>query len=205
MPGFTSIWPLPWPLRPDAPQSPVVTAADLLELLAGHVPDGPRESAALASTRRFLALTEAPFDRAADPTHVTASAIVAGPQGTVLHVHKLSGQWLQPGGHIDADESPAEAARRETLEETGVACHHPVSGPLLLQVDEHTTANEHTHLDLCYLLLTDDVALHPGEGESPSVRWFSWADAGQVADECLASALGRAQRTLALIEPSRTH
>ena len=39
------------------------------------------------------------------PTHVTASGIVVGRRGTVLHRHKRLGIWMQPGGHIDAGES----------------------------------------------------------------------------------------------------
>ena len=51
-----------------------------------------------------------PFDRGADPTHVTASAIVVGDRGVVLHRHRRLHRWLQPGGHIDPGETPAEAA-----------------------------------------------------------------------------------------------
>lgn len=34
--------------------------------------------------------------------------------------HSLAGQWTIPWGHVDAGESPAAAALRETLEEGGV-------------------------------------------------------------------------------------
>ena len=33
-----------------------------------------------------------------------------------------AGLWVFPGGHLEADEAPEDAARREFLEETGYAC-----------------------------------------------------------------------------------
>lgn len=34
--------------------------------------------------------------------------------------HPLWGRWVTPGGHVEADENPAEAAFRELFEETGI-------------------------------------------------------------------------------------
>jgi 8-oxo-dGTP diphosphatase len=53
--------------------------------------------------------------------HFTASAVVLDDAGQVLLVHHNKiGQWLYPGGHVDPDEDPAEAALREVREETGI-------------------------------------------------------------------------------------
>lgn len=42
-------------------------------------------------------------------------------QGKILLVkHKKLGIWLNPGGHIEPDEAPHQAAEREFWEETGV-------------------------------------------------------------------------------------
>ncbi len=38
----------------------------------------------------------------------------------LLMYNKKLGKWLQPGGHIEGDETPIETAIRETFEETGV-------------------------------------------------------------------------------------
>ena len=135
---------------------------------------------------------ERPFDRDAQLTHITASAIVVGCRGTLLHVHRRLSRWLQPGGHIDPGEEPAAAALRETLEETGIAARHPAAGPALLHVDAHA-AIDHLHLDLRYLLEAGDEDPRPAADESPEVRWFSWEEAARVADVSLAAALAAAR------------
>jgi 8-oxo-dGTP pyrophosphatase MutT (NUDIX family) len=150
----------------------------------------PRE---IGSRARFLAELDRladPFDRAADPVHVTGSAIVVGPRGTVLHWHKRVGGWMQPGGHVDAGETPWQAALRETLEETGLPVRHPDGGPQLVHLDVHP-AGPHVHLDLRYLLHGDDVEPSPPPGESQLVRWFSFTEAIAVADPALLDGLRR--------------
>jgi 8-oxo-dGTP pyrophosphatase MutT (NUDIX family) len=147
----------------------------------------------MISRERFLAeldrLTD-PFSRDADPVHVTGSAIVSGPRGTVLHWHKRLGGWLQPGGHVDPGETPWQAAVREAVEETGLPVRHPRTGPLLIHLDAHQ-AGPHYHLDLRYLLLSEDVEPSPPPGESQQVRWFTLAEAIELADVALVDALIR--------------
>jgi 8-oxo-dGTP pyrophosphatase MutT (NUDIX family) len=165
------------------------TTADLQSLVEGHEPSSPREEAAKRRFLAELARLAAPCDEEADPTHVTASGIVVGRRGTVLHLHKRLGIWMQPGGHIDAGETPPEAARREATEELGLAVEHPAAGPLLLHVDVHDAALGHTHLDLRYLLLGADADPLPPPGESPEARWFDWDEAVSMADPALVDAL----------------
>jgi 8-oxo-dGTP pyrophosphatase MutT (NUDIX family) len=52
--------------------------------------------------------------------HFTATTYVVNDGATVLHDHKRLDLWLAPGGHIDRDELPHEAALREVREETGL-------------------------------------------------------------------------------------
>jgi 8-oxo-dGTP pyrophosphatase MutT (NUDIX family) len=149
----------------------------------------------VASRARFLAELDRladPFSRDDDPVHVTGSAIVAGRRGTVLHWHKRMGGWMQPGGHIDPGETPWEAALRETCEETGLPVRHPASGPLLFHLDAHP-AGAHFHLDLRYLLTAADDDPAPPPGESQQVRWFTLAEAMQIADDALIDGLRRLQ------------
>ena len=145
-----------------------------------------------ASIDRFLvevARLDRPFDEHADPVHITAAAIIVGERGTVLHLHKRLGMWLQPGGHVDPDETPWEAALREAWEETGLPVSHPPDGPRFVHVDVHPGPKGHTHLDLRYLIYSPDVDPDPGEDESPFVRWFDWDEAEALADPGLRGAL----------------
>ena len=166
-----------------------VSPEDLRTLVERHRPASPREVAARERFLTELALLPTPCDEHAGPTHVTASGIVVGPRGTVLHLHKRLGVWMQPGGHIDPGESPDEAARREATEELGLAVAHPAGGPLLIHLDVHEAAYGHTHLDLRYLLLGADADPSPPPGESPDARWYDWDEAMAVADPALAGAL----------------
>jgi 8-oxo-dGTP pyrophosphatase MutT (NUDIX family) len=164
-------------------------AVDVRVLVQDHVPTSPRETDAKI---RFLAELDRladPFDEHADPTHVTASAIVVGTRGTVLHLHKRLGRWMQPGGHIDSGETPTDAARRESIEELGLAVTHPASGPRLIHLDVHEAALGHTHLDLRYLLIGPADDPDPPPGESPQARWYDWEEAASMADDALAPAL----------------
>jgi 8-oxo-dGTP pyrophosphatase MutT (NUDIX family) len=169
------------------------STAELRALVAQHEPTSPREAAAKERFEAELGRLPAPCDEHADPTHVTASAVVVGARGTVLHRHKRLGRWMQPGGHIDTGESPDVAARREAMEELGLAVEHPSGGPQLLHLDVHEAALGHTHLDLRYLLIGADGDPQPPPGESPEARWFSWDEAMTAADDALIDALGLAR------------
>jgi 8-oxo-dGTP pyrophosphatase MutT (NUDIX family) len=165
------------------------TTEDLRALVEGHEPTSPREVAARERFLSELARLRAPCDEHAGPIHVTASGIVVGRRGTVLHRHKRLGIWMQPGGHIDPGETPDAAARREATEELGLAVAHPPTGPLLIHVDVHEAALGHTHLDLRYLLVGADEDPHPPPGESPDARWCDWDEALAMADAGLVDAL----------------
>ncbi len=166
----------------------------LRSTLADHRPGDERERRSLVRTRALLDWLRDPFDQHADPTHVTGSAIVLDGDGrTLLHRHKRLGIWLQPGGHLEEGEAPADAAVRETLEETGVDAHHPAGGPRLVHVDVHEGPRGHVHLDLRYLLLADGAGpLRPAAGESPTVAWVDHGTARRRSDASLLAALGAA-------------
>ena len=161
----------------------------LVEEVAGRRPVDGRERRSIARLLAEVRRLAHPCDEHADPTHVTGSAIVVGSRGVVLHRHRRLGLWLQPGGHVDPGETPAEAALREAVEETGLAVHHVAGGPRLVHVDVHPGPRGHTHLDLRYLLEAPDAEPAPPPGESPDVRWFGWDEAVAVADAGLVGAL----------------
>ena len=131
-----------------------------------------------------------PCSRYADPVHVTGSALVVGRRGVLLHRHKVIGRWMQPGGHVEPGEHPAETAAREATEETGVSVRHAHPGPRLFHLDVHC-AGDHVHLDLRYLLVGSDDDPCPPPGESQQVRWCSIEEALALADESLVDAVAR--------------
>ena len=163
--------------------------SDLRDLVRSHRPTSPRETEAKQRMLVELDRLPGPTNEHADPTHFTASALVVGARGTVLHLHKRLGRWMQPGGHIDAGETPPEAARREAVEELGLEVRHPPGGPRLMHIDVHEAALGHTHLDLRYLLIASADDPHPPPGESPEARWYDWDEAAAIADEALNPAL----------------
>jgi 8-oxo-dGTP pyrophosphatase MutT (NUDIX family) len=174
----------------DDPGSP----AQLRRLVAVHGPADCREA---SSKERFLAeidRLERPCDETADLVHVTASALVVGRRGTVLHLHRRLGRWMQPGGHVDPGESTSAAALRESQEETGLSLAHPPGGPMLVHLDVHRAAQGHTHLDLRYLLVGPEADPDPPPGESPDARWYSWEEAEATADEALVGGLRAAHQ-----------
>lgn len=126
--------------------------------------------------------------------HFTATGYVVNPPRTrmLLIHHRKLGFWLPPGGHLDPNELPHEAALREVLEETGVHARlvplgEPVpisTGPgvvelpqpwvmLQEQIPATTRQPAHVHLDLCYLLEADDQAgLLAQDIEVSAARWW---------------------------------
>ncbi len=59
-----------------------------------------------------------------EPIHPepTVGVLIFNPRGELLLVqtHKWHGRYVVPGGHIEPGEAAAEAARRESKEETGL-------------------------------------------------------------------------------------
>ncbi|HRE03250.1 MAG TPA: NUDIX domain-containing protein [Ilumatobacteraceae bacterium] len=162
-------------------------AGDVRAAVAARVPLDERERRSIDAFLAHFDALSSPFDEDADPVHVTASAIVIGARGVVLHKHKRLGLWLQPGGHIDAGELPWDAAVREAQEETGLAIEH--ADQRLAHVDVHPGPRGHTHLDLRYVITAADADPAPPPGESQEVRWFGWDEAIAIADDGLRGAL----------------
>lgn len=169
----------------------------VFDFFQSHTPIDAREAESIAEFLNVIPTLSDPCNEEDGLVHVTASAIVVSDAGdkVALHLHKRLNLWLQPGGHIDAGESPAEASLREAMEETGLPVRHERDGGVLFHLDVHPGPKGHTHHDLRYLLRAPDVPLRPGEGESPEARWFTWDEAFAIADAGLLGAL-KASQTL---------
>lgn len=152
----------------------------------------PLDDRGVVSQSRLVELLKsspAPFSREAGPDHITASAVVLSSAGVLLHKHKLSGLWFGPGGHVDGDEWPWEAAQRETLEETGIHVWSPFSEPTALHLDVHDTVNGHVHYDIRYLFVAKPDTPNPPPGESQEVAWFDEESAAVTTDFSYQTAL----------------
>lgn len=159
--------------------------ARLESLVARYLAEvaGPRER--LALLRWQMAERHALERRETMPGHVTTSAFVLSPdQARLLLIdHVVIGRWLQPGGHFEPAATFHQSARREAVEETGIAglALHPwhAGGDLPFAIDSHEVPgnprrNEppHIHHDLQYLFLADPaLPLAAQEEEVHAAAW----------------------------------
>lgn len=98
----------------------------------------------------------------------TATVYIFHEFKVLLHLHPKLGKWLPPGGHLEPNETPPEAAVREVLEETGleiefieqenlkIDAYNGVSFErpflcLLENIPEHKEKPAHQHMDFIYL------------------------------------------------------
>lgn len=158
------------------------------ELAALHL-TGPGQAELLAAYREQLAahpgadpagsFEGSALHRDGPAAHLTASALVLSASGdrALLLLHRKAGAWLQPGGHLEADDaSLVAAALREASEETGLG---PVLRPAPGLVDLHhhglgaAFGRCREHLDVAFVLTAPDGAEPVVSAESEHVAWFA--------------------------------
>lgn len=119
----------------------------------------------------------------------TASVYIIEEQKVLLIYHRKLGKWLPPGGHVEDNETPPEAARREALEETGWEIElipqentwlnywnaASFERPYLCLLEEIPAYKEHPahqHMDFVYIArpIKCISTLVPQE----QMRWFAW-------------------------------
>jgi 8-oxo-dGTP diphosphatase len=87
-------------------------------------------------------------------------------------VEPFKGHWDIPGGFLNSNEHPAEAARREMLEETGLAV--VPTEVLGFYMDVYGEEEFHT-LNICYLARPTDGEARAGS-DAVRLRWFPLDD-----------------------------
>lgn len=180
---------------------------DLARALEEHAPADSRESESLDRIRRFLASDGDPFARENPDGHVTASAVVARPDGSAFLVvyHRKLSRWLQPGGHTeDEDASAFDAALREAREETGISRFETPLGKAIFDVDVHAIPAHrrdpaHHHFDVRFLVTAaGEPDTDAAEDPSRPMRWITLEEARAAGvDPSLARALEKAHAILA--------
>jgi len=137
-----------------------------------------------------------PTRAAQEPGQITrdfaATTFVVHEQRTLLLHHRKLGRWLPPGGHIDPNELPDQAAIREVREESGLEVELLAQGSALGEVRMlpqpycillETIGPGHQHIDLIYFARVCGGSLAHAEREAREARWFSW---GELADLTIA-------------------
>jgi 8-oxo-dGTP pyrophosphatase MutT (NUDIX family) len=129
--------------------------------------------------------------------HLTGSACVFDlNRGAVLLIeHKASGWHQLPGGHVDEDETAAEACLREVYEETGVTAElwqphtYDIPGavwhPTPFMVCEfwappkpHKGEPEHAHIDELFIAVADSTA--PLTAQLAEVGCAVWVEVDEL-------------------------
>lgn len=151
--------------------------SDAAGVLGGWDHPEPQQRALRDAYLAFLREHPDAMSRECRVGHLTASALVMDEHRArvLLTLHPKVGRWLQLGGHVEAgDASLREAARRETIEEGGIADVTISATPLRL--DRHPVpcgGAMSEHLDVQYLALVAADAQEVMSDESDDLRWFA--------------------------------
>ncbi|MBO9325982.1 MAG: NUDIX hydrolase [Roseiflexus sp.] len=124
----------------------------------------------------------------------TATTFVVHERRTLLLLHRKLNMWLPPGGHIDPNELPDEAAIREVREEAGLEVELLTTGSMLGNVRVlpqpycillEDIAPGHQHIDLIYFARVRGGVLSPSERETRAARWVTWEelDAPDISED----------------------
>lgn len=119
-----------------------------------------------------------------------ATTYIIDEERVLLVFHKKLKKWLPPGGHLDPNETPAEGARREAFEETGLEIEfikqenvwverwnaNSFERPYLCLVEEVPAFNDipaHQHIDFIYLAKPCGGQEKQNHIETDGLRWFT--------------------------------
>ena len=130
----------------------------------------------------------------------TATTYIIDDEKVLLIFHKKLRKWLPPGGHLDPNETPAEGARREAREETGLEIEFILQENvwvkrwnassferpymcLLEEIPAFGNQPEHQHIDFIYLARPVGGVAMQNHEETDGIRWFSLEDVENLSPD----------------------
>lgn len=116
----------------------------------------------------------------------SVNVVVENDEGGILMIRRTdNGNWALPGGAIDLGESVAQAAIRETKEETGIDCE--ITGLIGIYSDPkhliHYTSNGETRQEFSILLCARRVGGHTRVSDETSV--VEWTPKSQILEKLM--------------------
>jgi ADP-ribose pyrophosphatase YjhB (NUDIX family) len=133
-----------------------------------------------ARVNRRIDFYDDPEAPAANSLVPSVNVVVTNAVSDILLIRRTdNGNWAVPGGAIDLGESVAQAAVRETLEETGIECE--ISGIVGIYSDpRHVilyTSNGEVRQEFSIVLTARALGGQPTpSSESSEVRWVPVAE-----------------------------
>jgi 8-oxo-dGTP pyrophosphatase MutT (NUDIX family) len=161
-----------------APQDTSGRVDVLRQQLQQHTPACDEETVYRARMLELLGSTGDPLSRNHfEPGHFTASGFVLSPDGksVLLILHKKLERWLQPGGHVDPEDSDLfTAACREIREEVGIE-GVSLEQPGVFDVDIHPiparkAEPDHEHFDVRFLMRAQTTEITRND-ETHDAKW----------------------------------
>ncbi|MEG0826033.1 MAG: NUDIX hydrolase [Bacilli bacterium] len=115
--------------------------------------------------------------------HFCASVFVINPANKkiLLVHHKTFNRWVQPGGHIEENETPEETALREVYEETGlkvqlIGQRFPREDDFIrpLGIQKNRGKQGDVHIDIIYAAIPiNEIDINNKDDEIDKAKWFS--------------------------------
>lgn len=138
-------------------------------------------------------MSTGPLSRARVTRDFTVAVFVVQEAQVLLHLHQKLGKWLPPGGHIEPDELPDEAAAREVEEESGLSITligarglptdypgQPVQLVVPAGVQLEQISPGHEHIDLVYFARLREPGIATPCQPAEDFRWFSREDLDSI-------------------------